>query len=105
MNELYLHKKRAFTIFAIEKRAMRKKYYTFNPDTRTYDRVYPNFAQRFLTILRRTLLFIIFGGGVFLLFHLFIDKPSVKELENENSQILAQYKILSKRLDDAMLVL
>lgn len=84
---------------------MRKKYYTFNPDTRTYDRVYPNFAQRFLTILRRTLLFIIFGGGVFLLFHLFIDKPSVKELENENSQILAQYKILSKRLDDAMLVL
>ncbi len=84
---------------------MRKKYYTFTPATRTYDRVYPNFAQRFLTILRRTLLFIIFGGGVFLLFHLFIDKPSVKELENENSQILAQYKILSKRLDDAMLVL
>ena len=84
---------------------MRKNYYTFNPDTRTYDRVYPNTAQRFLTILRRALLFIIFGGSSFLVFHIFVDKPSVEQLENENSQILAQYKILSKRLDDAMLVL
>jgi murein DD-endopeptidase MepM/ murein hydrolase activator NlpD len=84
---------------------MRKNYYIFNPDTRTYERVYPNLAQRFLTILRRALLFIIFGGGSFLVFHLFVDKPSVEKLENENSQILAQYEILSKRLDDAMLVL
>ena len=84
---------------------MRKNYYIFNPDTRTYDRVYPNFAQRFLTNLRRALLFIIFGGGSFLVFHLFVDKPSVEKLENENSEILAQYEILSKRLDNAMLVL
>ena len=84
---------------------MRKKYYIFNPNTRTYDRVYPNFAQRFLTILRRTLLFVIFGGLSFLVFHIFVDKPSVERLENENTQILAQYEILSKRLDNAMLVL
>ena len=84
---------------------MRKNYYIFNPDTKTYERVNPNFAQRFLTILRRALLFILFGAGSFLVFHIFVDKPSVEELENENSQILAQYKILSKRLDNAMLVL
>lgn len=84
---------------------MHKKYYIFNPNTRTYDRVYPNFEQRFLTILRRALLFIIFGGASFLVFHLIVDKPSVEKLENENTQILAQYEILSKRLDDAMLVL
>lgn len=84
---------------------MRKVYYIFNPDTRTYDRVYPNFAQKFLTNLRRILLFIIFGGISFLVFYLFIDKPSVKEFENENSQLLAQYKILSSRLDKAMLVM
>ena len=84
---------------------MRKVYYIFNPDTRTYDRVYPNLAQRLLTILRRAMLFIIFGGLAFLVFHIFVDKPSVEKLENENSQILAQYEILSKRLDNAMLVL
>ena len=84
---------------------MRKKYYIFNPDTKTYEPVIPNPAQRFFTGLRRALFFIVLGAGTFLLFHFFIDKPSVEELENENSQILAQYRILSKRLDDATLVL
>jgi murein DD-endopeptidase MepM/ murein hydrolase activator NlpD len=84
---------------------MRKKYYIFNPDTKTYEPVTPNPAQRFFTGLSRALLFIALGAGTFLLFHFFIDKPSVEELENENSQILAQYRILSKRLDDATLVL
>ena len=84
---------------------MRKKYYIFNPDTQAYEPVTPNPGQRFFTSLRRALLFIALGAGTFLLFHFFIDKPSVEELENENSQILAQYKILSKRLDEAILVL
>ncbi|MBQ5627056.1 MAG: M23 family peptidase, partial [Bacteroidaceae bacterium] len=84
---------------------MRKNYYTYNPDTGTYERVRTNFAQRFLTSLRRALFFIIFGCGSFILFHIFVDKPSVEKLESENSEILAQYKILSKRLDNAMLVL
>lgn len=88
-----------------QKYKMRKVYYIFNPDTRTYDRVYPNFAQKFLTLLRRILLYIIFGGISFLVFYLLIDKPSVKEFENENSQLLAQYKILSSRLDKALLVM
>ena len=84
---------------------MRKNYYTYNPDTKSFERVQPNFAQRFLTNLRRALLFIIFGCGSFILFHIFVDKPSVEKLESENSEILAQYRILSKRLDNAMLVL
>ncbi len=84
---------------------MRKVYYIFNPDTRTYDRVYPNFAQRFLTNLRRLLVFLIFGGLSFLCFYFFIDKPTVQQYETENSQLIAQYEILSKRLDDAMVVL
>ena len=84
---------------------MRKVYYIFNPETRTYDRVYPNFAQKFLTNLRRFLLIVILGGISFLVFYLFIDKPTAQEYETENSQLLAQYEILSKRLDDAMAVL
>ena len=83
---------------------MKKEYYIFNPDTGTYDRVYPNFAQKLLTNLRRLVLFIIFGGVSFLLIHFFADKPS-GEKSGQDSQTLAQYKILSKRIDDAMLVL
>lgn len=84
---------------------MRKVYYIFNPKTRTYDRVYPNFAQRFLTILRRVLLFVIFGGLSFLLFDLLIETPSMQDLQEENSKLLSQYRILSQRLDNAMEVL
>ncbi len=85
---------------------MRKKYYTFNPDTRTYDRVYPNFAQRFLTNLRRAIFFVIFGGVTFLAFHLFVDEPTVAEVESEKTyvssqykQLLLQYELLSQRVD------
>ena len=84
---------------------MRKVYYVFNPTTRTYDRVYPNLAQRFLTILRRILLFVIFGGLSFLMFYLLVETPSMKDVQEENSNLLAQYQILSQRLDDAMEVL
>lgn len=84
---------------------MRKVYYVFNPTTRTYDRVYPNLAQRFLTILRRILLFVIFGGLSFLMFYLLVETPSMKDVQEENSNLLAQYRILSQRLDDAMEVL
>ena len=83
---------------------MKKEYYIFNPETGTYDRVYPNFAQKLLTNLRRLVLFIIFGGVSFLLIHFLADRPA-GEKSGDNSQILAQYKILSKRIDDAMLVL
>ena len=82
----------------------KRVYYIFNPETRTYDRVYPNLAQRFLTLVRRCAYYIVFGGLSFLLFSLVFEKPVVREFENENSQLLAQYRILSERLDKALLV-
>ena len=84
---------------------MRKNYHTYDQETKPHEHVQPNLAQRFLMNLRRALFFIIFGCGSFMLLHIFVDKQSVEKLESENSEILAQYRILSKRLDDAMLVL
>ena len=98
--------KNSFIIFVLKFNwVMRKVYYIFNPETRTYDRVHPTLAQRFLTILRSVLLYVIFGGLSFFMFYFFIDKPTVQDFENENSQLLAQYNILSSRLDRAMVVL
>ena len=84
---------------------MRKVYYIFNQKTSTYDRVYPNMAQKFLTWLRSLLFFLIFGGVSFFAFYLCIHTPSLKEVQDENSRLLAQYRILSQRLDNAMEVL
>lgn len=59
-------------------------------------------AQRLLMQLRSVVLFVVFGGLSFLCFYLVIETPSMRELQEENSKLLSQYKILSQRLDDAM---
>jgi murein DD-endopeptidase MepM/ murein hydrolase activator NlpD len=51
------------------------------------------------------LFFLIFGGVSFFAFYLCIHTPSLKEVQDENSRLLAQYRILSQRLDNAMEVL
>ena len=82
----------------------RKVYYIFNPETRTYDRVYPTPLQKFMTVLRRCVYYVIFGGLSFLLFSMIFQKAPVVEVTEENSPLLAQYKVLADRLDQALLV-
>lgn len=90
----------------------RNVYYIFNPDTRTYERVYPRPMQKFLTVLRRCIYYILFGGISFVAFSYIFDKPVVKdsvvqetkEVMAENEQLAARFKVLSERLDRALLV-
>lgn len=84
---------------------MRKIYSLFNRDTEPGNRARYGLAQRFLLLLRRVLLFFVFGGLSFLFFYLMVETPSMRELQEENSKLLSQYKILSQRLDDAMEVM
>lgn len=84
---------------------MRKVYYIYNPKTQTYDRIYPTVRQRALSILRRLFIGMGLGAGCFIVLLIIFGSPSEKELRMENSQLLAQYNVLSRRLDDAMGVL
>ncbi len=84
---------------------MRKVYYVYNPQTHTYDRIYPTVRQRALSYIRRLFIGMGLGGGCFLVLLLLFGSPSEKELRIENSRLLAQYKVLSRRLNDAMGVL
>jgi len=81
---------------------MRKVYYIYNPDTRTYDRVYPTLRQRVVNILTR--LFVGMGLGVasFIVLLWIFGSPSENQLRIENSRLLAQYNVLSRRLDEAL---
>ena len=81
---------------------MRKVYYIYNPRTQTYDRIYPTVRQRALSILRRLFIGMGLGAGCFIVLLLVFGSPSEKELRIENSRLLAQYNVLSRRLDDAM---
>jgi len=81
---------------------MRKIYYIYNPKTRTYDRIYPTFRQRLLNILKQLFVGMGFGAGSFILLLWIFGSPSEKQLRIENSRLLAQYKVLSRRLDEAL---
>jgi murein DD-endopeptidase MepM/ murein hydrolase activator NlpD len=84
---------------------VRKVYYIYNPRTQTYDRIYPTIRQRALSILRRLFMGMGLGAGFFLLILFVFGSPSEKELRIENNRLLAQYNVLSRRLDNAMGVL
>lgn len=84
---------------------MRKVYYIYNPQTQTYDRIYPTVRQRVMSFLRR--LFIGMGLGVvcFVAPLIIFGSPSEKELRKENSRLESQYRVLSRQLDEALGVL
>ncbi len=84
---------------------MRKVYYVYNPRTETYDRVYLTVRQRVLNVIKQLLFGMGLGAGSFLIFFFIFGSPSEKELRTENSRILAQYNVLSRRLDQALEVL
>lgn len=81
---------------------MRKVYYIYNPQTRTYDRIYLTFRQRVLNVLKQLFIGMGFGAGSFILLFWIFGSPSEKELRIENSRLLAQYNVLSRRLDEAL---
>jgi hypothetical protein len=66
---------------------MRKVYYIYNPQTQTYDRIYPTVRQRALSILRRLFIGMGLGAGSFIILLLIFGSPSEKELRKENSQL------------------
>ena len=84
---------------------MRKVYYIYNPQTQTYDRIYPTLRQRAMSYVRR--LFIGMGLGVvcFIAPLIIFGSPSEKELRKENSRLEAQYRVLSRQMDEALGVL
>ena len=82
---------------------MRKKvFYVYNPNTLSYERVYPSFRKRMATVFRHLLSGIILGGILFSVLNYFVDSPREKMLKRENQQMRSQYKLLSRRLDEAL---
>ena len=81
---------------------MRKVYYIYNPKTRTYDRVYPTVRQRMMNFLRQLFVGMGLGAASFIMLIWIFGSPSEKELRIENSKLVAQYNVLSKRMDEAL---
>lgn len=83
----------------------RKTYYLYNPNTLSYERVYPSARDRFFTVLRHLSTGIVVGVGVFFAMIRLVDSPMESQLKKENKLLQTQYEVLSLRLSGAMDVL
>ncbi len=83
----------------------RKTYYLYNPNTLSYERVYPTAKERFFGLLRHLSIGIAIGVAAFFVMLYWIPSPMESRMQKENKLLQTQYEVLSLRLNEAQEVL
>ncbi|MCC8144083.1 MAG: M23 family metallopeptidase [Tannerellaceae bacterium] len=83
----------------------RKTYYLYNPNTLSYERVYPTTKERVFGVIRHLSIGLAIGIGAFFILMYTVDPPVETLLRKENKLLQIQYEVLSLRLNNAMEVL
>ena len=84
---------------------MRKVFYLYNPQTLSFDRVFPSWKQRLWSVFRHLLVGIFVGAGVFAFSMYYFGSPQAQQLKKENNLLQSQYEILSLRMRENQKVL
>lgn len=83
----------------------KKAYYTYNPATDNFERVYPTFLSKLLRWGGILLLASIIGAVLFLIVYFGFADRNEEALREENSRLRTQYNVLERRLDASMKVM
>lgn len=83
----------------------RKSYYLYDPNTLSYERVYPTVKDRLFTVLRHLSTGIVLGLLLFFVMLRFFRSPMESQLRKENKLLQTQYEVLSLRLNNAFDIL
>ena len=73
--------------------------YKYNPDTLSYDKLETGFKYYSTKIAYLFLLGGVIGFAYFVAYVYLLDSPRERQLSRENSQLLTNYEIMSKKLD------
>ena len=85
---------------------MRKqKLYTYNPESNEYEVLERSWQYKVIYVSRLVLFTLVLGSFVFIFFHYFVGVPAENKLLQDQKALASQYQILSKQLDQALLVL
>lgn len=86
---------------------MRKKvFYRYNPQTLSYERVYPSLSKKLFNIFSNLFFGIVIGVvGFWLITNYLIDSPKEAEQKKEIRMLRANNEILSKRIDASLKVM
>jgi len=84
---------------------MAKANYKFDPQDLSYKKIELNFKERVYKFTPHFLGSMFMGIILYVIFTNFVDSPKVKELKREKTQLVTQYKLLSKKADNLAVVL
>ncbi len=84
---------------------MTKVKFKFNSESLRYDQIQRSFKDRVLKFLAYFVGSLLLAGVYMLVFSQFFDSPKERRLKRENNQLLAQYEILNKKLNQVGVVL
>jgi len=84
---------------------MGKTSYHFNRQTLTYEEIKRSIGQKIWAVLRQLIIGIGIGVILFIVAIYAFDSPREQQLKKENKLLLAQYSVLSHRIDDYQKVL
>jgi murein DD-endopeptidase MepM/ murein hydrolase activator NlpD len=84
---------------------MAKAKYRYNPHTLSYDKIELTLRKKILKSLTFLGAGLVIGVMVYGLAYTFIDSPKEKQLKRDNAQMLSQYVILNKRLEQLSTVM
>lgn len=82
----------------------KKQYYTFNIQTNTYEPVQPK-GRAWHNVLWVMLCSLVLVSLLIVMVYFFFGSPKEELLKLENQRLQEQYNILSRRVDDAMVVI
>lgn len=83
----------------------KKRYYIYNSETDTYEPVIISGNKRALIIINRLVSGILVGVCLFAVLMHFFGSPKERKISKERDLLTIKYDIMSKRLDEALLVL
>lgn len=83
----------------------KKAYYTYNPATDNFERVYPTLKDRLSHVMRLLLMSVLIGGALFAMAYFGFANRTERELREENVRLRTQYNVLERRLNASMKVM
>ncbi|WP_026473753.1 M23 family metallopeptidase [Alkaliflexus imshenetskii] len=84
---------------------MSKVKYRYNPETLSYDKIETGFRYYVSRVFTLTLFSAVMGFVYFFGYVYLLDSPREIKLERENARLLSQYEIMTKKLDQVLVVL
>ncbi len=84
---------------------MRNIFYRYNPQTLSFERVFPSWKKRIASVFRHLFIGVIIGVGLFAFAMYAFDSPREQQLKKDNKLLKTQYKILSQKQNETQKVL